>query len=72
MMAAIVDSPWMLGFYIVGILAATFHLANGLWSFLVSWGITQSKKSQQIATYITLLFFVILSIVGVAAILAFV
>ncbi len=72
MMAEIVANPVMLGFYIVGILSATFHLANGLWSFLVSWGITQSKKSQQIATYITLLVFVILSIMGVAAILAFV
>lgn len=72
MMAEIVANPFMLGFYIVGILSATFHLANGLWSFLVSWGITQSKKSQQIATYITLVVFVILSIMGVAAILAFV
>ncbi|MEK4230236.1 succinate dehydrogenase cytochrome b558 subunit [Solibacillus sp. FSL H8-0538] len=72
MMQEIVNNPLMLAFYIVGILAATFHLANGLWSFLVSWGITQSKKSQQVATYITLAFFVVLSIVGVAAILAFV
>lgn len=72
MMQEIVNNPLMLAFYIVGILAATFHLANGLWSFLVRRGITQSKKSQQVATYITLAFFVVLSIVGVAAILAFV
>ena len=72
MMVEIVDNPWMLGFYIVGILSATFHLANGLWSFLVSWGITQSPKSQQITTYISMFVFVVLSIMGVAAILAFV
>lgn len=72
LMADIVSNPWMLAFYIVGIISATFHLANGLWTFLVSWGITQSKKSQQITTYITLVIFVLLSIVGVAAILAFV
>lgn len=71
MMAEIVANPLMLGFYIVGILAATFHLSNGIWSFLVSWGITQSPKSQQVATYVTAVFFVILSIVGVGAILAF-
>ncbi len=70
-MAEIVANPLMLAFYIVGILSATFHLANGIWSFLVSWGITQSKSSQKIATYITMIFFVILSIMGVAAILAF-
>ena len=71
MMAEIVDNPAMLVFYIVGILSATFHLANGLWSFCVSWGITQSKKSQHIFTYISMIVFAILSIVGVAAILAF-
>lgn len=71
MMAEIVANPLMLAFYIVGILAATFHLSNGIWSFLVSWGITQSPKSQQVATYVTAVFFVILSIVGVGAILAF-
>lgn len=72
MMVEIVDNPLMLAFYILGIVSAAFHLANGLWSFLVSWGITQSKKSQQITTYVTLLIFVVLAIVGVAAILAFV
>ncbi|MFP3916664.1 succinate dehydrogenase cytochrome b558 subunit [Lysinibacillus telephonicus] len=72
MMEEIVRNPWMLAFYIVGILSATFHLSNGIWSFLVSWGITQSPKSQKIASYVTMVFFVLLSIVGVAAILAFV
>ncbi|MCH7322299.1 succinate dehydrogenase cytochrome b558 subunit [Solibacillus sp. MA9] len=71
MIAEIVDNPLMLAFYIVGIVSATFHLANGLWSFCVSWGITQSKKSQQIFTYVSLLVFVILSIMGVAAIVSF-
>ncbi|RUL51130.1 MULTISPECIES: succinate dehydrogenase cytochrome b558 subunit [Lysinibacillus] len=72
MMEEIVANPLMLAFYIVGILSATFHLSNGIWSFLVSWGITQSPKSQKIASYVTMVFFVVLSIVGVAAILAFV
>ena len=71
MMEEILANPFMLGFYIVGILSATFHLTNGLWAFLVSWGITQSPQSQKIATYVTNILFVILSVVGVAAILAF-
>ncbi|MFF2755104.1 succinate dehydrogenase cytochrome b558 subunit [Psychrobacillus sp. NPDC058041] len=71
MMANIVSNPWMLGFYIVGIVAATFHLANGIWSFLVSWGITHSPKSQQVVTYVTLVIFLALSVVGVQALLAF-
>lgn len=72
MMEKIVANPWMLGFYIVGILSATLHLSNGLWSFFVSWGITQSTHSQKVVTWITMAFFVILSIIGVSAILAFV
>lgn len=72
MMAEILSNPWMLGFYIVGVISATFHLANGIWSFLVSWGITQSAQSQKIATYVTLVIFLALSVVGVQALLAFV
>ncbi|CEE02234.1 MULTISPECIES: succinate dehydrogenase cytochrome b558 subunit [Bacillaceae] len=71
MMANIVDNPLMLIFYIIGIVSATFHLANGLWSFCVSWGITVSPRSQQINTYVTMAIFLALSYVGIRAILAF-
>ena len=72
MMADILANPFMLAFYIAGVIAATFHLANGLWSFLVTWGITQSPRSQKIVTYVTIGVFLILSVIGVQAILAFV
>ena len=72
MVADIVSNPAMLWFYIICIVGAVFHFANGLWSFFVSWGITVSPRSQQISTYVTLGFFVVLSIIGVRAILAFV
>lgn len=72
MMVDILSNPLMLAFYIVGVVSATFHLANGVWSFLVSWGITQSPSSQRIATFITMAIFVALSVVGVQALLAFV
>lgn len=72
MMANIVDNPLVLAFYILGIVSAVFHFANGLWSFLVSWGITMSPRSQQISTYVTMGIFVVISIIGVRAILAFV
>ncbi|WP_243386124.1 succinate dehydrogenase cytochrome b558 subunit [Bacillus kexueae] len=72
MMAEILSNPGMLVFYIVGVLSAIFHFANGLWSFAVSWGITVSPRSQLISTYVTLGIFVALSIVGLRAIFAFV
>lgn len=72
MMADILSNPLMLAFYIVGILSATFHLANGLWSFSVTWGIAQSPNAQKIVSYITIVVFLVLSVIGVQALLAFV
>lgn len=72
MMANILSNPFMLAFYILGVVSATFHLANGLWAFLVTWGITQSPRSQQIVSYITIIAFLVLSFIGIQALLAFV
>jgi len=72
MMQDILSSPFMFGFYVVGIISAIFHFANGLWSFLVSWGITVSPRSQVISTYVTIVIFLALSYVGVTTLLAFV
>jgi succinate dehydrogenase / fumarate reductase, cytochrome b subunit len=33
--------------YPLGILAGTFHLANGFWSAGIAWGLTVSKQAQQ-------------------------
>jgi succinate dehydrogenase / fumarate reductase cytochrome b subunit len=72
MMQDILSSPFMFGFYVVGIISAIFHFANGLWSFFVSWGITVSPRSQVISTYVTIVIFLALSYVGVTTLLAFV
>lgn len=72
MMENILSSPFMFWFYLIGIISTIFHFANGLWSFLVSWGITVSPRSQLISTYVTIAIFVLLSIVGIQALVAFV
>ena len=71
MMANILSSPVMLIFYIVGVLSAVFHFANGLWSFFVSWGLTITPRSQQISTYVTMGIFIILTIISLRTIFAF-
>ncbi|HLS10058.1 succinate dehydrogenase cytochrome b558 subunit [Lentibacillus sp.] len=71
LMENILANPIMFWFYILGVVSATFHFANGLWSFLVSWGFTQSPKSQKMATYATLIVFLALSYVGVRALIQF-
>jgi succinate dehydrogenase/fumarate reductase cytochrome b subunit (b558 family) len=35
--------------YVLGIGAVAFHLANGMWGFCFSWGITVSRRSQRMA-----------------------
>ncbi|WP_191560669.1 succinate dehydrogenase cytochrome b558 subunit [Metabacillus idriensis] len=72
MMASIFSNPFMIVFYIVGVISTIFHFANGLWSFAVSWGITVTPRSQLISTYVTIALFLALSYVGVSTIFAFV
>ncbi|MCA0171661.1 succinate dehydrogenase cytochrome b558 subunit [Bacillus sp. RAR_GA_16] len=72
MMADILSNPGMMIFYIVGVLGTVFHFANGLWSFFVSWGFTVTPKSQRAMTYVTMIIFVALSVVGMRALFAFV
>src|SRR5699024_4541746 len=68
----IVSNPIWLIFYILCLVAVTFHVANGLWSLLVTWGVLQSKRSQQIFTWVSLVVFIVVSYIGISAILAFV
>lgn len=72
MMVDILSNPFFLVFYIVGVLAAVFHFSNGLWSFLVTWGITVSPRSQVISTYVMIVIFIILAIIGLRSVFAFV
>lgn len=72
MMENILSNPFMFWFYVAGVVSTTFHFANGLWSFFVSWGITVTPRSQVISTYFTLGVFVVLTIVGIRALVAFI
>ncbi|MBY0124011.1 succinate dehydrogenase cytochrome b558 subunit [Bacillus sp. S/N-304-OC-R1] len=72
MMENILSNPFMFWFYLVGVVSTIFHFSNGLWSFCVSWGITLSPRSQLISTYVTIVIFILLSIVGIRALTAFI
>ena len=72
MVEQIVANPFWLVFWIVGVVATVFHFANGLWSFMITWGITQSNKSQQLMSYVAILVFLVISTIGLMAIFAFV
>jgi succinate dehydrogenase / fumarate reductase cytochrome b subunit len=72
MMTDILSSPFMFWFYLIGTVSAIYHFANGLSTFLISWGVTLSPRSQVITTYVTMILFIALSIVGIQALVAFV
>jgi succinate dehydrogenase / fumarate reductase cytochrome b subunit len=72
LMSEIVTNPWMYVFYVVGILSAVFHFCNGMWSFLVSWGVTIGPRAQQVSSYVWMVAFVLISLLGISALNAFV
>lgn len=57
--------------YLIGITSATFHFANGLWGFCVSWGILTGRNAQQYANYCFLLFGLALTVMGLATVWEF-
>ncbi|QRG69036.1 succinate dehydrogenase [Brevibacillus choshinensis] len=65
-------NPWIFAGYVVGILSTTFHFTNGLWSGLITWGITSGPRGQRLSGRIMLVLFFLLSAVGVASLAAFV
>jgi len=66
------SNPFVLGFYVIGLLAATSHMANGLWNFFISWGIVVGDRAQQFVWKLCMLFFVISSALGLTALWAFI
>lgn len=66
--AATIQAAWWIApIYVIGILASVFHLANGIWTSLITWGITIRPRSQQVAGYICAGFGVVLSLIGLGA-----
>ncbi|HEY4601135.1 MAG TPA: succinate dehydrogenase cytochrome b558 subunit [Cerasibacillus sp.] len=71
-MESVLASPVIFWFYVIGVISTVFHFANGLWGFMVTWGFTQTPRSQQIVTYLTILVFLAVSYLGLRALFAFV
>lgn len=63
---------WIFAIYMIGITATVWHLANGIWLFLVDWGITIGERAQRLAGYACIGFGVVLLLVGINAAVAFI
>src|SRR4029450_1603648 len=58
--------------YMVGITATVWHLANGIWLFMVDWGITIGERAPRLTGYACIGFGVFLLLVGINAAVAFI
>jgi len=56
--------------YPLGILASAYHTANGLWTGAITWGLTISAASQRRFGYVCTVLFIILTILGMIAVVA--
>ena len=57
--------------YIVGVLAAVFHLSHGLWSFAIKWGLVLTPVGQRRLFYACMGLFVVMSAVGIQIVFSF-
>ncbi len=62
---------WQLAVYILGILAASYHLAYGVWNFCIRWGITVSEQAQHRIQKFSAVMFVAVTFLGWAALVGF-
>lgn len=60
--------PLMIALYTIFVLAAAFHGFNGLWTFMVSWGVTLSERSQRGMLHVAQFLMVLIAFLGLAAI----
>lgn len=72
MVAGIVANPVGLALFAVGLLCCVYHFCNGLWTFLISWGITVSPNSQKWSGVIIAILFVAFAAFSMRALFAFV
>jgi succinate dehydrogenase / fumarate reductase cytochrome b subunit len=54
-------------FYAVGVLSCVYHLANGIWTFGITWGIWVSPAAQKRASVVCAAFGLFLGVVGLSA-----
>ena len=62
---------WIAPIYGIGVIATVFHLANGIWTSLITWGITIKPQTQRVSGYVCVVFGILLGIVGLGALQGF-
>lgn len=71
LMHDVVSNPLYFTLYLIGVISASFHFANGMWAFLVSWGITVGPRAQRLSSILWMGVFVLVSILFTLSLVAF-
>ncbi len=70
--AAAIQLHWIIApIYALGVISTVYHFANGIWTFLITWGITVGQRAQRVAGGMCAALGVVLCIVGLAAVSGF-
>jgi succinate dehydrogenase / fumarate reductase cytochrome b subunit len=64
-------NPWAVAFYAVGIVAASWHFAYGLWLFAAKWGITTGDQARRRWGYACVAIALLFIAVGAATMYSF-
>ncbi len=68
---AIQSAAWVKFAYAIGVATCVFHFANGIWTSLITWGITIRPRTQKVSGYICATIGVVLLAVGLGALRGF-
>jgi succinate dehydrogenase / fumarate reductase, cytochrome b subunit len=60
-------SPWMVMLYSLLVIGAAYHAFNGLWTFMITWGITLTGRAQRVMRMITTVLMGIVIFLGLMA-----
>ena len=70
-LAEAMKNPYYVAFYIVGVIAASFHLGNGIWNFACKWGIAVSVRAQRAFGWLGAAVAVAFTVVGLLIVAGF-
>jgi succinate dehydrogenase / fumarate reductase, cytochrome b subunit len=65
------QNPLLVVFYVVGIVAASWHFAYGLWLFCAKWGITVGENARRRFGYVCFAIAVVFMVAGLASVYSF-
>ena len=65
------QNTWVAMFYLVGIIAASWHFAYGLWLFAAKWGIVTGDRARRRFGYVCAIIAVVFIAVGMATMRSF-